>query len=150
MPKPAGMMAALLTVMSEVAHIQSMGLEPRKNVGPKGLPVKSPTTSFITRPSMSDRACPINFLYICSLASRHTIRRSLFPCCHAVPPVIYFRARRLNLYNVNSCLYPKNQTPDACYDTILNSSCSSCAWTETTHLALFAVPPLWVGGGSWC
>jgi hypothetical protein len=57
-------------------------LEPRKNVLPVGVHVNSPTTSFIARPSMSVSALLIDFLEICLLALKHTVKQSPSFCHH--------------------------------------------------------------------
>ena len=86
---PAGIIAALLTVTSEVAQIPSMGFDPRKKVEPIGVPVNSPTTSFIASPSMSVRAFPSALRYMCSLESKHeyqfiSILPPLLQLCHEI------------------------------------------------------------------
>ncbi len=61
MPYPAGIIAALLTVMSDVAHTPSIGFDPPKNVVPIFFPVNFPTTSFMASPSMFVRDFPVAF-----------------------------------------------------------------------------------------
>ena len=51
-PQPTGIMHAFVTTKSEVAHIPSIGVEPRKKVAPTFFPVKDPTTSFMFRPKV--------------------------------------------------------------------------------------------------
>jgi hypothetical protein len=62
MPYPAGIIAALHTVMLDVAYTPLIGFDPPKNVVPIFFPVNSPTTSFIASPSMFVRDFPIVFL----------------------------------------------------------------------------------------
>jgi hypothetical protein len=70
------MISALHTKISNVAHTPSIGFDPQKYVGPNGWHVKSPTTSLMARLSISVNSLPIDFLDMCPLASRQTIKWS--------------------------------------------------------------------------
>jgi hypothetical protein len=74
-PNPAGITQAWVTIRLLVAQIPSIGLLPQKKVGPIFLPVYSPTTSCMFSPLRFVRERLIDFLYISSFTSMHTIRR---------------------------------------------------------------------------
>ncbi len=77
----AGITQAWVMIRLLVAQIPSIDLLPWKKVGPIFLPVNSPTTSRMFSPSRFVRDRPIDFLYISSFTSMHTIRQ--FPSsCH--------------------------------------------------------------------
>jgi hypothetical protein len=75
-----GIIAALHTEMSDVAHTPSISLEPGKKVELIGCCANSLTTSFLAKPLISAHALPIDFLHMCLLALRHCINWSPSSC----------------------------------------------------------------------